>query len=511
MKTKALLRAGTVIVACLLIIVAARTTLSVLAAPGDLIQRVYTDKARYNPRDTVTITVEIKNNTGADWSGTLYLDIHYLEATVYSTSQPLSVAAGATATQTFTWTTPSTDFRGYHVEVRAGTTDSNATAIDVSSNWTRYPRYGFVYAFTPGQTQAQSQEKIRLLAENYHINTVQFYDWMWRHEQVISRTNGIINDPWYDWAGNPISFAVIQDLVTATHNYRMAAMPYFMLYGALQNYQQVSGVNPQWGLYYDATHTNQIVFDFGDSDPNTNLWIFNPSNTNWQNHIFRQYDDAIGTVDFDGIHLDQMGNYWNTTYYDYWGNVVDLGNSFSPLINNAKEHVSAFAYHTPGKAGKDAITYNMVNGGVNAWGVNDVVRNSTVDFHYSEIWENSTTYKTIYDFVRQSRLDSGGKAMVLAAYMNYYENLGTRYEAEDATLYNVGTNNNHPGYTGWGFVDQFGEQGDYVQFSISVPEDGKYALVFRYANDTGTTNTRSVYVSSYRLTQGIAASSTWIA
>lgn len=199
MKTKALLRAGTVIVACLLIVVAAHTTLSVLAAPGDLIQRVYTDRAQYNPGDTVTVTVEIKNNTGADWSGTLYLDIHSLETTVYSTSQPLSVAAGATTTKTFTWTTPSADFRGYHAEVRAGTTDSSATAIDVSSAWTRYPRYGFVHAFAPGQTQAQSQVKIRLLTENYHINAVQFYDWMWRHEQVISRTNGIINDPWYDW------------------------------------------------------------------------------------------------------------------------------------------------------------------------------------------------------------------------------------------------------------------------------------------------------------------------
>jgi len=494
MKIKTFLKVGMVIVACLLIVVAAHTTLSVLAASGDLIQRVYTDRARYNPGDTVTITVEIKNNTGAYWSGTLYLDIRYLETTVHSNSQPLSIAAGATTTKTFTWITPSTDFRGYHAEVRAGTTDANATAIEVSSNWARYPRYGFVHAFAPGQTQAQSQEKMRLLAENYHINAVQFYDWMWRHERVISRTNGIINDPWYDWAGNPISYAVIQDLVTAAHNYRMAAMPYFMIYGALQNYQQVSGVNPQWGLYFDTTHTNQVVFDFGDNDPNTNLWIFNPPNTNWQNHAFRQYDDAIGTVAFDGIHLDQMGNYWNTTYYDYWGNVVDLGNSFSPLINNAKEHISAFAYHTPGKAGKDAITFNMVNGGVNAWGVNDVVRNSNVDFLYSEIWENSTTYKAIHDFVRQVRAESGGKAVVLAAYPNYYENTGTRYEAEDATLYNVGTNNNHPGYTGWGFVDQFGEQGDYVQFSISAPEDGKYALVFRYANDTGATATRSVYV-----------------
>lgn len=501
MKGKNLLRGVMVIVSCLLVLAIGYAMLPSLAASGDLIQRVYTDKARYSPGDTVTITVEIQNNTGADWSGTLHLDIWHLETKVHSDSQLLSVAAGATTTKAFNWTAPSTDFRGYYGEVRAGTTDFGATAIDVSSDWTRYPRYGFVHDFTPGQSQSQSEEKIRLLAQNYHINAVQFYDWMWRHEQVISRTNGIINDPWYDWAGNPISFAVIQNLVTAAHNYRMAAMPYFMIYGALQGYEQVSGVNPQWGLYFDTAHTYQVVFDFGDDDPNTNLWIFNPPNTNWQNHIFRQYDEAILTVDFDGIHLDQMGNYWNTTYYDYWGNVVDLGNSFSALINNAKEHISALTYHNPGKAGKDALTFNLVNGGVNAWGVNDVIRNGNVDFLYSEIWENSTTYKAIHDFVRQARTEGEGKAIVLAAYPNYYENTGTRYEAEDATLYNVGTNNNHPGYTGWGFVDQFGEEGDYVEFSISVPEDGKYALVFRYGNDTGTTNTRSVYVDGVDIAQ----------
>lgn len=46
-----------------------------VAASGDLIQRVYTDKARYNPCDSATVTVEIKNNTGATWNGTLFLDI----------------------------------------------------------------------------------------------------------------------------------------------------------------------------------------------------------------------------------------------------------------------------------------------------------------------------------------------------------------------------------------------------------------------------------------------------
>ncbi len=468
-----------------------------VAASGDLIQRVYTDKARYNPGDVATINVEIDNQTGASWNGSLYLYIDHLETEVYTASQSLSVSSGVTTTKTFTWTVSSTDFRGYHVEIEAGSTDQNATAIDVASDWTRYPRYGFVHDFSSSQTQAQSEAKLDALAQNYHLNAVQFYDWMWRHDNVISYTNGAINDPWYDWAGNPISYATIADLVTATHDVNAAALPYFMLYAGLQGYEQISNVNPQWGLFSDASHANQVYFDFGDNDSNTNLWIFNPYNTNWQNHIFRQVDEAIKTVNFDGIHFDQMGNYWGSTYYDYWGSTVDLGSSFSSELNNAHEHLNAL---TPSDDSDAALTYNMVNGGVDAWGVNDVVNNADLDFYYSEIWENSTTYAQIHSFVRDVR-EKTGKPIVLAAYLNYDQPVVTRYEAESATLYNVGTNNNHSGYTGSGFVDGFGDSGDYVQFSISVPEAGDYTLAFRYANDTGSTCTRSVYVDSVDETQ----------
>ena len=78
--------------------------------------------------------------------------------------------------------------------------------------------------------------------------------------------------------------------------------------------------------------------------------------------------------------------------------------------------------------------------------------------------------------------------------MNYYEDAGTTYEAETATRNGVTTNTNHTGYTGTGFVDGFDAVGDYVQFTISAPEAGNYALVFRYANATGSTATRDILV-----------------
>ncbi len=70
----------------------------------------------------------------------------------------------------------------------------------------------------------------------------------------------------------------------------------------------------------------------------------------------------------------------------------------------------------------------------------------------------------------------------------------TQYEAETATRNSVTTNTNHTGYTGTGFVDGYGEVGDYVQFSISTASAEDITLRFRYSNYTGATNIREVYV-----------------
>lgn len=72
----------------------------------------------------------------------------------------------------------------------------------------------------------------------------------------------------------------------------------------------------------------------------------------------------------------------------------------------------------------------------------------------------------------------------------------TTYEAERAKLYNVTTNTNHIGYSGSGFVDGFGETGDYVQFSITIPSNEDVTLRFKYSNYCGTTNIRQIYVDN---------------
>ncbi|GKU76495.1 glycoside hydrolase family 66 protein [Paenibacillus sp. L3-i20] len=455
------------------------------AAANGIVKRVYTGKARYNPGTSATIKVELKNDTGTTFSGNVNLTIHHLETQVYATSTPINLPNGSSTTVNFTWTTPNTDYKGYFVNITAGSS-KGATAVDVSSKWTRFPRYGYITEY-PSESASVTDARVKRTVEDYHTNAFQLYDWMWRHENNIKRTGGTVDNSWADWSGkHTMYWPTIQNLISSMHNYNAAAMPYTMTYAALHNYQAISGVNPQWAMYSDTAHLSQLGFDFDDNNPDTWLWLFNPANAGWQNYIYGQYRDMITTAGFDGIHLDQMGE--RADPYDYNGNVVDLDNSFSGFVNNLRSNLNS-----NGMSDK-VLTFNNVDGAANGWAFDDVTKNANYDFTYTEIWGGANDYIELKSLIDKAKRNNGQKAVVLAAYMNFEENTGTRYEAESASLNGVTTNTNHTGYTGSGFVDGFGDTGDYVQFSINAPEEGWYGLVFRYGNDTGTNNTRSLYV-----------------
>ncbi len=71
---------------------------------------------------------------------------------------------------------------------------------------------------------------------------------------------------------------------------------------------------------------------------------------------------------------------------------------------------------------------------------------------------------------------------------------GSIYQAENASLSNASVATTYSGYTGSGYV-AFGGPGGWIQWTVSVPSVGKYALVFRYANSTSNNLPASVSVN----------------
>ncbi|WP_230536809.1 DUF1080 domain-containing protein [Streptomyces albidoflavus] len=88
----------------------------------------------------------------------------------------------------------------------------------------------------------------------------------------------------------------------------------------------------------------------------------------------------------------------------------------------------------------------------------------------------------------------------------------TRYEAEEASLTGgAGVDTEHAGYSGGGFVDNFGEQGAAVTFDVTAPQAGTYDVGLRYSGGPDPapgTKTVSFHVNGEKVRQTELASTT---
>ena len=137
-----------------------------------------TDKACYKPGETVAFTA-----TGDIPSG----------AKVRYRTQAEVVDEQAASGNSWTWTAPATDFTGYLVDVYTTGTDGSETVlgtigVDVSSDWTRFPRYGFVATFDQSKLADGVIEDEMAFLNRCHINGVQFQDWHNKHHWPLTST-----------------------------------------------------------------------------------------------------------------------------------------------------------------------------------------------------------------------------------------------------------------------------------------------------------------------------------
>lgn len=119
---------------------------------SDLTVNLTTDKACYKPGETVSFTADALP-AGAK--------IRYRTLNKVISEQ-------AIAGSSWTWTAPATDFTGYLADVYRTKEDGTEVilgtiAVDVSSDWTRFPRYGFVATFDASKTESKIQEEMAFL------------------------------------------------------------------------------------------------------------------------------------------------------------------------------------------------------------------------------------------------------------------------------------------------------------------------------------------------------------
>ena len=365
---------------------------------------IETDKCSYMPGETITLTMSSAPPSGSR------IRYRYLGDVIADT---------LLTSRTWTWQAPPVDFRGYMAEVYRnveGTEGTEATdemlatiGIDVSSDWTRFPRYGFVATYGSDKTLSKTKNEMKWL-NRCHINGVQFQDWHYRHDWPLggTRESGLWTT-YKDIANRTIFTSAIKNYIKAQHDRGMKSIFYNLCFGALDGWEEL-GIKPEWFIYKDKKHSQKDKHDLPDSWK-SDIYVVNPANEGWQAYLAERNDDVYSFLDFDGYQIDQLGG--RGTVYDYDGNSINLRDGFSPFINHMKNR-------HPDK--------RLIMNAVGQWGVSQIAESGKVDFFYSEVWGNQEgnsltsgkgRFANIKNVIDENLSKNPALRSVLAAYMNY--------------------------------------------------------------------------------------------
>lgn len=367
------------------------------------ISNANTDKAMYAPGSTVTIYADLLNGTSSAFqNGSVAVKVSHMgDVAAILPSQTVNyMGAGQSAGKVFTWLPPSADFTGYMVEVilrdsLGAVIDRKSSAIDVSSDWKRFPRYGYVSEYG---SAVDSWNRIWQL-KNYHINGLQFYDWKWKHHIPAPPSYW---SSWPDILNRTNYRSTVSGLISAAHSYAMKALSYNDWGAAYDNcYNDGSGVTLSMGRFRDtpASESNQYTWGLGTWAATPQLRLMNNRDTAWQTYIFGRTQDAYSQFGFDGWHMDSLITNWQA--YDYAGNTFNVYEQNAGFVNNAKNVLGG------------AVVINQIDGAGLEW----IGKFGHTDFLYVELWSNYSKYNDLNRLFDEARAYSS-RPIVYAAYMN---------------------------------------------------------------------------------------------
>ena len=360
--------------------------------------QIETDKCCYAPGDTVSLTMSSSPPSGTRVRYRFLGDI---------------IADTLLTSRSWTWTAPTEDYRGYMVEVYRPAEDNDeilaTIGIDVSTDWTRFPRYGFVATFGSDKTLSKTRNEMKWL-NRCHINGVQFQDWHYCHDWPLGGTrDGGLWASYKDIANRTIYTSAIKNYIRAQHDRGMKSIFYNLCFGALDGWQE-RGVQPEWFIFKDNRQQTTDYHDLPDSWK-SDIYLLNPANPDWLAYLAERNDEVYSSLDFDGYQIDQLGSRGNV--YDYNGNSVNLRNGFATFINHMKN-----------RHPEKRLIMNAVSG----WGASQIAGTGKVDFLYNEVWGNQAgsslvsgdgRFANIKHVIDENLSLSPTLRSVLAAYMNY--------------------------------------------------------------------------------------------
>ena len=273
------------------------------------------------------------------------------------------------------------------------------TAIEVAGNVRERLRYGFVASYAPDKDVRGLSDTVRRL----HLNGVQFYDWAYRHADLMGG-----GEEYRDALDQPIALAMVRALVSTVQSVGSRALGYAAVYA----------IGPkEWdGWRHRALlKADGEPYALGDF-----LFIVDPAAPDWLAHFTTDLRRSLDALGFDGFHLDQYGYPKRAIRAD--GVDVDVAASFVALIESVRaalpdahlvfNNVNDFPTGLTARAGQDAV--------------------------YIEPWAPQLTLQALADTVTRARAAGRGKPVVLAAYQHVYDKASAA-ESDRATALTMAT------------------------------------------------------------------------
>lgn len=342
------------------------------------------------PGESARWTVVVSNTSKSEVSGELSCQISDSEKTLYRLSQKVTLKPGEQSFD-FEWLPPAKAPRGYGLDVAVDFADSSRSAVvssgfDVLDKWTQMPRYGFLTDFFPERKDSASM--MQQMAD-LHINGLQFYDWMYRHEQFFTN-----DEPYIDILDRTLSLNTVKELIADAHKHGIAAMPYTAIYGVSVEF---FNSHKDWGMY----HADGSPVYLGE---NFMAYVDPRPGRPWTVHMLNEFKGILQKTDFDGIHLDQYGD--PKVGYDAKGDYFDLGQAIADTITDTHKVVDEYR--------KDgAVVFNCVTN----WPV-ELASRADEDIIYIEVWDPYTNFSDLHNLVTYAQSQNTGKPVVLAAYVH---------------------------------------------------------------------------------------------
>lgn len=365
-----------------------------------LIQKVTVDKAQYHPGEWVKIEIFLKEGILNDIANdNLKVEINDLDYKFNNTEIRLTeLKQDLAASIVLSWQIPKEiHFEGFGLDVKyyknEQLVDSYSTGFDVVEKWFQAPRYGFLSEFNPDKKEKDIYQRLEIM-KNFHLNIVQFYDWMYRHHQLLP-----LQEEYKDIFSRPLSLRIIRKQIEGCKKNGMLPIAYGAMYGAERKFVVE---HPDWiAATKDGVTKNSLCNDNPEYIQIMNIADDCP----WREHIVDQYQQVIEKLGFEGIHIDQYG--FPKTYYS--------------LVNNKRElkdmaaEFGRFIEYTRKELGEEtALIFNAVNN----WPV-EVVASKPQDVVYIEVWSPNDTFYHLRQLILEAKkLANYKKQIILAAYIS---------------------------------------------------------------------------------------------